>query len=110
VVLIYGHQTSVILAIFFGEAHGGWAASTLNAHAVELRMSTVNLREVLIRILDRQPQQAADLQSRLMESGIRFVAPDAGQARLAADARLRFPLNLGNCFAYALAVTGAAPS
>ena len=38
-----------------------------------------------------------------MSSGLRFVPPDAEQARTAARARLDFPLNLGDCFAYALA-------
>jgi uncharacterized protein with PIN domain len=31
------------------------------------------------------------------------VAPSPRQAEIAAVARLRFPLNLGDCFAYALA-------
>ena len=43
------------------------------------------------------------LETQLLTSGIRFVAPDESQAQLAAKARLRFPLNLGDCFAYALA-------
>jgi uncharacterized protein with PIN domain len=67
-------------------------------------MSTVNLAEALIRIRDRQPQLADQLEQQLLESGIRFVAPDVEQARLAAQARLRYPLNLGDCFAYALSI------
>ena len=39
----------------------------------------------------------------LLTSSIRFVAPDKSQAEIAADARMRLPLNLGDCFAYALA-------
>ena len=75
----------------------------MEAHAGELRMSTVNLTECLIRLRDRQPQLADALEARVLESGIRFVPPDVAQAQLAADARLRYPLNLGDCFAYALA-------
>lgn len=45
----------------------------------------------------------------IASSGIRFVAPDARQARIAARARLSFPLNLGDCFAYALASVEGAP-
>ncbi len=72
-------------------------------------MSTVNLTEVLIRLRDRQPEQAAELEERLLASGIRFVAPDVKQARIAAEARLLYPLNLGDCFAYALATTENCP-
>ena len=66
-------------------------------------MSTVNLAEVLIRLRDRQPTLFPELQQRLLSSGIRFIPPDHAQAVIAAEARLRFPLNLGDCFAYALA-------
>jgi ribonuclease VapC len=75
----------------------------------ELRMSTVNLTEVLILLRDRQPQLADELEVRLLDSGIRFVPPDADQARTVAAARLRYPLNLGDCFAYALAVSERCP-
>jgi ribonuclease VapC len=97
-------DTSVILAILFDEAHATWAAEALNAHAGELRMSTVNLAEALILVRDRQPQLADELEAMLLDTGIRLVPPDVDQARFAAAARLRYPLNLGDCFAYALAV------
>ena len=72
-------------------------------------MSTVNLAEALIRIRDRQPALADELEERLLTGGIRFIPPDAAQARTAARARLSFPLNLGDCFAYALAVAERCP-
>jgi uncharacterized protein with PIN domain len=72
-------------------------------------MSTVNLTEILIRATDRNPRAFEPLAERLAASEIRFVAPDAAQARIAAQARLRFPLNLGDCFVYALAVTHSCP-
>ena len=97
-------DTSAVLAVFFDEPHASWAAEALNAYAGELRMSTVNLAEALILVKDRQPHLANQLESMLLDAGMRFVAPDVEQARLAADARLRYPLNLGDCFAYALAV------
>lgn len=96
-------DTSVVLAVFFDEAHAAWAARQMAEHAGALRMSTVNLAEALIRIRDRQPAEADLLEDRLMTSGIRFVPPDAAQAKTAARARLAYPLNLGDCFAYALA-------
>lgn len=97
-------DTSAVLAILFDEPHASWAAEALNAHAGELRMSTVNLTEVLIRVTDRQPHLAHEMETMLLDAGMRFVPPDVEQARLASQARLRYPLNLGDCFAYALAV------
>ena len=72
-------------------------------------MSTVNLAEALIRLRDRQPQLYDVLEGEVLESGIRFVPPDLEQARLGAAARLQFPLNLGDCFAYALARAEGCP-
>lgn len=102
-------DTSALLAVLFAEEHGAWAAARLAEHSRELRMSTVNLAETLIRLRDRQPQLAEELEDELLASAIRFVAPDLEQARLAAAARLRFPLNLGDCFAYALAIHEGCP-
>jgi ribonuclease VapC len=96
-------DTSAVLAVFFSEPHADWVADQMQQHAGGLRMSTVNLVETLVLIRDRQPTLAGELEGRLLTSGIHFVAPDVEQARVAAAARLRFPLNLGDCFAYALA-------
>jgi ribonuclease VapC len=102
-------DTSVLLAIFFAEPHGEWAAGRLSEHAPELRMSTVNLAETMIRVRDRQPHLYEKIEAELLSSGIRFVPPDVRQAQVAAEARLRYPLNLGDCFAYALAVVEGCP-
>lgn len=52
---------------------------------------------------DRQPQRASTVIDLIEATPIRFVPPTRAQAEIAASARLRFPLNLGDCFAYALA-------
>jgi ribonuclease VapC len=96
-------DTSALLAVLFGEEHGRWAQEQLDEHVGELRMSTVNLAELLIRLEDRQPSTFAELEGEILASGIRFIPPDVEQARIAARARLQFPINLGDCFAYALA-------
>jgi ribonuclease VapC len=76
----------------------------------DLSMSTVNLAETLILVGDRRPGALRDVEEQIISTGaIRFVPPDAAQARTAAAARLRFPLNLGDCFAYALAVAEKTP-
>jgi ribonuclease VapC len=102
-------DASALLAVLFGEPHAQWLADQMSQHAGELRMSTVNLAEALIRLRDRQPQLYDVLEGEVLESGIRFVPPDLEQARLGAAARLQFPLNLGDCFAYALARAEGCP-
>lgn len=72
-------------------------------------MSTVNLAETLIILSSRLSTGAAEIERRLMAGGIRFVPPTIEHARQAAQARLRFPLNLGDCFAYALSATENCP-
>jgi ribonuclease VapC len=96
-------DTSILLAIFFNEKAGAWAAEQMETHRAALRMSTVNLTETLIRLEDRQPQLFEELREKIFQSSIRFVTPSINQAELAAKARLQYPLNLGDCFAYALA-------
>lgn len=96
-------DTSILIAVLFNEDHGPWALDQLQAQRGALCMSTVNLAEVLILCEDRQPRLFAELQEMVLSSSIRFVPPSVSQAALAAAARGRFPLNLGDCFAYALA-------
>lgn len=85
-----------------------WCAKQLDETQGALRMSTVNLAECLILAEDRENAAAAQrMQATLESRGVALIPPDAEQARIAAQARHRYPLNLGDCFAYALAqVTG----
>lgn len=101
-------DSSAVLAIFYKEEHGAWCAKQLDEATGRLRMSTVNLAECLILVEDRQDSAAAiRIQTELEARGVAFIPPDVEQARIAAQARHRYPLNLGDCFAYALAqVTG----
>ncbi len=96
-------DTSALLAIFFNEKLGPWALDQLQAHADDLLMSTVNYAEVLILAQDRQAKSALQIRHSVESSSIGLIAPTARHAELAAGARLRYPLNLGDCFAYALA-------
>ena len=102
-------DTSVLLAVFFDEPQSAWAAERLSEHASDLLMSTVNLAETLIRVRDRKGQQYETIESVLLTSGIRFIAPDVEQARIVAEARVKYPLNLGDCFAFALASVRRCP-
>ena len=66
-------------------------------------MGTVNDAELLILARDRQPKAFDDVGEMIGSSPIRLVPPTAHQAEIAATARLRYRLNLGDCFACALA-------
>jgi ribonuclease VapC len=72
-------------------------------------MSTVNYAELLILVQDRQPVALAEVRESIESSSIRLVPPTPRHAEIAADARLRYPLNLGDCFAYALAIEEECP-
>lgn len=102
-------DTSVVLAIFFEEKFGPWGLDQMQRHPGELRMSTVNYAETLILIHERQPTLFQAIQRMIDESSVRLVPPTRTQAEAAALARFRFPLNLGDCFAYALAKEHGVP-
>ena len=102
-------DTSAVLAVFFDEEHAAWVVDRLTEEGANLFMSTVNLAEALVRLRDRQPTLYDDLEARLLSGGIVFVPPDIDQARAAAAARLRYPLNFGDCFAYALSQRSGEP-
>lgn len=96
-------DTSVVLAVLFNEPGGPWALDHLQKNRHELQMSTVHYAEALILIQDRQPRLFREIREKLEESSLRLIPPSAEQAEIAAAARVRYPLNLGDCFAYALA-------
>ncbi len=96
-------DSSILLAIIFNESRASWAIEQLARGRSGLLMSTVNLSEVLIRVRDRQPHSAEIVEPLIIQTALEFVPPTIEHARLAADARMRYPLNLGDCFAYALA-------
>jgi ribonuclease VapC len=95
-------DTSPLIALYVGEPSAAWVNDQLNA-TERLLMSTVNLTECLIILRQRKPTEADALAQQLLTSSIEFIPPDAAQASIAAAARLQFPPNLGDCFAYALA-------
>ena len=102
-------DTSALLALLFKEPAGEWVREQVMAPSSAVRMSTVNLAEALIVVRDRFPRRAIAMERRILRSGVDFVPPSVEHASIAAAARLMFPLNLGDCFAYALAMTTGEP-
>jgi ribonuclease VapC len=66
-------------------------------------MSAVHYTETLILVNDRRRALLPPLQEQLQRTPIEFVSVTPTQAEIAAEARAKYPLNLGDCFAYALA-------
>lgn len=101
-------DSSAILAVYFEEPTALWVSRQIDT-AERVLMSTVNLGESLMRIRDKHPATADELERKLLAGRTEFIPPDTTQAIIAARARFQFPLNLGDCFAYALAKTRNLP-
>jgi ribonuclease VapC len=109
-----------VVAILFGEPSAAALLARLAAFPERL-MSVVNYVETgTVLAGRRQGDRSAaikDLDALLDEAGIVLAPIDAGQARVALEARIRFgrgmghggALNFGDTFAYALAKVNAAP-
>jgi ribonuclease VapC len=95
-------DTSALLAVLFAEPQALRIAEILAA-AEQPIICAVNYTECLIRVLDRAPDAAESLERTLAGFALEVVPVDLLLASAAAHARLRYPINLGDCFAYALA-------
>ena len=102
-------DSSALLAIIFDEPSAAWIEEQLEKNREHLIMSTVNLAESLIIIQSRQPAMFQTLREVIFSTQIHFVPPTVRHAELAARARLEYPINLGDCFAYALAKEESCP-
>lgn len=96
-------DTSALLAVVFHESLGLWVVEQLQANRDYLLMSSVNYAEVLILLQSKQPAHAAMIREEIEQTSIRVVPSTPQHAEIAAAARLKYPLNMGDCFAYALA-------
>lgn len=95
-------DTSIVVALAADEASASWIRSTLDAHPGEtLRMSWVNIAECGMVLERAAPGTAAMLETALAAIGIEPLDASFSVLRVAIDARTRFPLNFGDCFAYA---------
>ena len=113
-------DSSAVVASLFRETRREALVARMGA-ARERVMSVVNYVETGTVLAGRRRapgmRAVADLDAFLDEAGIGLAAVDAAQARMAMRARVRFgqgmghggPLNFGDCFAYALAMTLEAP-
>lgn len=109
-------DASAILAVLFDEPEKAEFRDLL-LMTPELAMSPVNYLEASIRADDRRhPAKGPQLDALLAGFGIQIVAVTEDQARRAREAYRKFGkgnhearLNLGDCFAYALAKARGEP-
>lgn len=115
-------DTSALVAIFLDEEASPQLERRIAAESMGERvMSVASYLEAGTVIAGRRTSRPLaaiqDLEALLSEAGIRLVAVDEAQARIALDARIRFgkgfgaaaQLNFGDCFSYVLARTLDAP-
>ncbi len=95
-------DTSVVVALAADEPACAWIHETLDEHPREhLRMSWVNIAEAGM-VLERAAGGAsAQLEAALAALGVEPLEADFPLLQAAIAARSRFPLNFGDCFAYA---------
>jgi len=104
-------DTSAVAAILLGEPDAGRFAGALGGAPVRL-LSAVSRVELAFVIEGRKGETGrADLELLLRDGGFDIVSVTPQQAEIAVDAFRRFGrghhrarLNIGDCFAYALAV------
>ena len=95
-------DASALIAIYKREPEAGQVATLLDAYSVRW-ISALTVTEVLIHLLGLQLITAAAFRSDLETFEIRMVDVDFELAAVAAQVRHLYPLNLGDCFVYALA-------
>jgi len=108
-------DASALLAVFFREPERERFIEAMRRAAAR-QMSPVNFWEAFVRVRAADgPKGAAELDVMLANLAIEIVPIDEMGARLAVDAFARYGkrtpanLNLGDCFAYALAKQRNAP-
>lgn len=110
-------DTSAVAAVVFGESDAEALLAVMRREAGDLVMSAATRVEVGVVVEARQgPAASEDLRLLLDALGVRIAALDADQATAAIAAWRRFgkgrhpaSLNLGDCFAYAVAKAEGAP-
>jgi ribonuclease VapC len=103
-------DASIILALVFREPTTPWIARVLLQHPHDrLHMSWVNIAEAGMALLKKSLPLAQSLQPALASARIKPIDLDHDVVRIASEARIRFPINFGDCFAYAHASLRAEP-
>ena len=108
-------DTSALIAILFDEPEKSAFAGMIDM-AADPKVSAVTRVEAMMVYLGRRKNEPSDVLDLIEILGLKTVDVDRAQADRALDAFARFGkgrhparLNLGDCFAYALAATSNEP-
>ena len=103
-------DTSIIVALSLGEPITDWIEAIIEqSPRPHLRMSWVTVAEVSMVLARLNPRSIDKLEPKLAGLGVEMLEADHEVVRAATEARLRFPINFGDCFAYAHARLRAEP-
>lgn len=109
-------DASALLAVLFGEPDADTFNRAISDELEDLLISPINFVEAAIRADQRGAESSKALDEILRISGLKIAAITIHQTRLAREAYQRFgkgnhpaKLNLGDCFAYALAKARGEP-
>lgn len=109
-------DASALLAIVLGEPDADVYSRAIADELEDLLISPINFVEAAVRADKQGEETAAALDEIIRVSGIKILPPTLHQTRLAREAYQRFGkgnhqarLNLGDCFAYALAKARGEP-
>ncbi|MBX6322183.1 MAG: type II toxin-antitoxin system VapC family toxin [Rhodospirillaceae bacterium] len=103
-------DSSIIVALALGEPSSRWITRTIDSHPHQvLRMSWVNIAEAAMALRRENPAAPAALETLLAQASIEPLAPGWDVVHAAVEARARFPLHFGDCFAYAHAARRQEP-
>lgn len=95
-------DTSAVLAFAFDEAVSDWVERQIsNEVSGALHMSWVNIAEAGMTFRRQRPRTTDVVEPILRQLGVIRLDLDREVVNLAIEARSRFPLNFGDCFAYA---------
>jgi len=95
-------DSSVVVALAVREPLSQWISTTLAGYPDEdLFMSWVNVAEASIAVARESVQASEALEPTLVALGIELLDTDFSIVQVVTEARYRFPINFGDCFAYA---------
>lgn len=95
-------DSSALVALIFEEPTADWVQAQMDSDVlVDLRMSWVNVAEAGMTCERRRAGGARAVTTAIAELQLDMLQADAATVMAAIEARQRFPLNFGDCFAYA---------
>ena len=95
-------DASIVVALVFKEPSIPWISKVLAQRPHDrLQMSWINIGEAGMALRRTSMLLAQSLEPALARSGIEPIDMDHDVIRVASEARTRYPLNFGDCFAYA---------